>query len=306
MALPEIVRGRFDGKTFAVNFTGLMLSSAAVKAGLATIRWVVPLGRLSRYKSFTRFLKVARGVPGWIYAGVETAVILYFGESISTAIGGWLEERKARSEVARAAEQVFVAARAPTGRDDPRLREALEEAALAYSAWRDRSLRPALAATSRLSQALEEAGREATIMGTGVSHFDRIAGRYPGLSGSVERIRAKSEAEVDRKIEEAVARFGERREEALRRAYHEGLRGTDYDPIDDARSVSENRPEAYEDEASLYEAAAEWAASLEAAYLLRDWAVTTREIRDRERSLLDPALSTGSAGVREALEEALR
>ncbi len=313
MALPELIRGRFDGRTFAIDFTGLMLSSAAVKAGLATLRWVVPLGRLERYRRLATALKVARGVPGWIYAGVETAVVLYFGETISSGINRWLDRRGARRDVAGAAEALVDAAEGAHGADDPALRAALDEAGAAYTAWRDRSLRPALEATARLNDALAEAGRRATITGSATERAGDLSERYPHRRAARERVAARHEAEVDGLVEEALTRFERDRAAGLRQAYEAGRRGSAYRPLHDPGGVSDNRREAYEDEALLYEAAARRARSAEARDALLGEARLVREIATRERELLlgegEPTGSEERAparGVLGVLEEATR
>lgn len=301
MALPMIVHGQFDGRTFAINFTGLMLSSSAVKAGIAGLRWVVPLGRLERYAGLARALKLAGGVPGWIYHGVELAVVLYFAEEASARMTDWLDERAARTRVADAAGRVLALAATTRDPEDPALRAALEEAVGSYTAFRDRSLAPAIAATERFNAELERAGREATIAGTGTSRFNAIASRYGALTEHVSRYSERSDAEVDARLNAAVARFEADRDAALRRAYTDGLRRGAYDPVRDARAVSENRAQGYDDEAALYEAAAARATDPEVARLLRTWATTTREIRDRERALLDPSMAN-TRGITGELE----
>jgi hypothetical protein len=90
-------------------------------------------------------------------------------------------------------------------------------------------------------------------------------------------------------VDAAVKRFADTRDAALRRAYSEGRRAGAYDPARAPRDVSANRPQAYDDEAALYDAAAAAAGSPEVAALLRERARVTREVRDRERALLDPS-----------------
>ncbi|RMG10587.1 MAG: hypothetical protein D6731_17195 [Planctomycetota bacterium] len=311
MALPAIVRGRFDGKTYAINLTGLMLSSTAVKAGLAALRWVVPLGRLSRYRGLSRLLNLARGVPGWIYSAAELAVVLYFGEEISAALGNWEAEREARGEVAARARGLLDAAARAEHADDPRLRRAIEGVELAFAAWRDRALAPALEATRRLNERVAAAGREATHMGLGVSRFHSLASRYPHLTRHVERSLERSDRGVEAAIDEALGRFARERKEALEAAYEKFWRASAYDPRRDPDEVSENRLQAYEDEALLYEAAAEDAASPEVAARLREAAALAREIARREAALLAPTrraepTPTGRPGAAGVLEGATR
>ncbi|MGE0711449.1 MAG: hypothetical protein AB7N76_15795 [Planctomycetota bacterium] len=300
MALPALLRGDFDGKTFAINFTGLMLSSAAVQAGIAVIKWVKPLGAISRYEKLATFLKVARGVPGWVYAGVETAVVLYFADEISGRLNRWVEELETRRDVARSAESVLAAAARATDANDPALQAALDESGAIYARWRDRSLAPAMEATARFNQALNEAAKEAGQMGTGVERFNSAASRYENLRGAVDRVNARNDQEVEKIVGDALARFERERADALRKAYQDNRRSGAYDPVRGARDVSDNRAQAYEDEAALYEAAASRARSPQVAALLRSWAQTTREIAARERALLDPDYST-TRGATDAL-----
>ncbi|MCO5165451.1 MAG: hypothetical protein M9894_03665 [Planctomycetes bacterium] len=295
MALPMIVHSDWDTEVYAVNLAGLMLSSASVKAGLSAIRWVMPIQSASRWAPVARALKIARGVPGWVYHGVELAVVLYFAEEISERITAVIDERRARGEVADSAAAVLAAARAAGGADDPALDAALDRALDAYVNWRDRSLQPAMAAMDGLRREMERAGRSATIAGTGASRFDAIASRYEALGDHVDRYRERSEAATDARVDAAVARFSEAREAALRRAYHDNVRARAYDPVRGARDVSDNRRQAYDDEAALYEAAAAVARSPEVAEALRERARITRDIRDRERALLDPLFSAPSS-----------
>jgi hypothetical protein len=289
MALPALVHGGMDARTFAVNLASLSLSSATVRAGLAALSWVKPLGTASRWAPVARALRLARGVPGWIYAGVETAVVLYFADEITARVTAALDERDARAKVAEAAAAVLAAARAARGKDDPALKAALERALDDYVAWRDRSLTAALTAADVFRRDLEAAGRAATINTAGATRFDAIASRYSALTTHVDRYRARSDAEVDARVDAAVKRFADTRDAALRRAYSEGRRAGAYDPARAPRDVSANRPQAYDDEAALYDAAAAAAGSPEVAALLRERARVTREVRDRERALLDPS-----------------
>lgn len=299
MALPEIIRGKFDGKTFAINFTGLFLSSTAVKAGLAALKWVMPLGKLSRYQGLARALKVARGVPGWIYAGVELAVVLYFGEKISARINTWAEGLEMKREIEKTSAALIEAAGKATDPDDPEFWKLLEDAGVAHLAWRDRILRPAVEATENFSARVNGAGRTAGNTGVGLT---RVGERSAALRAAAERVRARNDAKVKTQIDAALAKFESERKEAIERAYHHNKRSGAYDPLGDARGVSDNRLQAYDDEALLYEAAAKAATDPKVAEFLRGWATLTREIKTRERELLDPAAVRG--GASSALERA--
>jgi hypothetical protein len=174
-----------------------------------------------------------------------------------------------------------------------------------YSAWRDRSLQPAMDATVRLNAELERAGREATISGTGASRFEAIASRYPGLTAAVDRFRGRSDAEVDAKIDEAVRRFEGERDAALRRAYAENRRDAAYDPTEGAWHVSENRSQAFDDEVALYEAAARAARSPAVAAALRERARLLREVKTQDYTLLHPDAPKPAAPAR-GLTDAVR
>lgn len=307
MALPMIATGHFSGKTFAIDLGGLMLSSAAVKAGLAGLRWVVPLGEMSsRYAGLARALRVARGVPGWIYAAVETAVVLYVAQEISGRANAWLDERRARRDVTNSAEALLAAARGATSADDAALLEAMEGTLVTYSAWRDRSLAPAMDATVKLNAALERAGREATISGTGASRFEAIASRYPGLTAAVDRFRGRSDAEVDARVAEAVKEFEADRDAALRRAYADGRRAAAYDPVEGAWHVSDNRSQAFDDEVALYEAAARAARSPAVAAALRERARLLREVKTQDYTLLHPDAPKPAQPPARGLTDAVR
>ena len=105
MALPDLVTGKFEGRVFAINLAGLGLSSTAIKAGVAGIRWVANASRLSGGASFLGKLAKARkltAVAGWVYTAAETAVVLYYGEKISRAIDERLERNRLQTKVKRA------------------------------------------------------------------------------------------------------------------------------------------------------------------------------------------------------------
>lgn len=306
MALPELIRGKFDGRTFAINFTGLMLSSAAVKTGLGAIKWVKPLGSLSRYAGMAKFLKLAKGVPGWVYHGVELAVVLYFAESISSRLTSWADKMAERRAIGTNAEGLVELAGSARSADDPRLKAALEETAASYVKWRDRSLQPAMDATAAFNRRVLEAGKQAGNRGAGLDRVDSRLDRFKNLRRSSERLREKNDEAVDGMVDEALAKFEAERLEALREAYHGNKRDDRYDPLRSPGRVSENRLQAYDDEAALYEAAAAKAANPEVAALLRDWADVTRQIRDQERLLLDPGTADQPREDREGAADALK
>ena len=148
MALPDLVTGKFEGRTFAINLAGLGLSSAAVKAGVAGIKWVANVSGLSRGASFMNGLAKSRkltSVAGWVYTAAETAVVLYYGDQISQAIDARLERSRLEGELKTAIEAVI---------DDPKsegARERADAVAEAFRAYRDFTARPLYEAEGQLS-----------------------------------------------------------------------------------------------------------------------------------------------------------
>ncbi|MDF1661384.1 MAG: hypothetical protein P1V97_06410, partial [Planctomycetota bacterium] len=178
MALSEIMMGHFDGKTYAINVSSLMLSSTAVKAGVAGLKWVVSLDSLKGSHKIAKALRLG-SVPGWIYAGVETAVVLYLGDKISAGVTTMFERHKARKDVESAIADVLRIAKT-AGPDDKRLAEALENVTSSFSAWRNMELSGAIAASDRLRADLTNLGHDAMKKELGFSHTERLIGTDPG------------------------------------------------------------------------------------------------------------------------------
>lgn len=196
MALPELVSGNFQGRAFAIQLTGLGLSSTAVKAGVAGLRWVKPLERLpggvalaTRLGRHARLLKVG----GFMYHAVETAVVLYWGEAIARGIDDALIKREARDNVRRATDDVLRAMR--EGGD---VVPALERLAEANRQWRDVLARPLAETEALLWERLGRAGVEVKREDDALRRYRELAeqdpARYGALLAAAERHAARAEA----------------------------------------------------------------------------------------------------------------
>jgi hypothetical protein len=116
MALPAIVRGELDGKTFMISAASLGLSISAVRAGVAGIGWVYDLraprsaGLVARLGPTGR--RLAR-LGGWFYSAAELAVVLYLGEKIQEAYSEWDDRREAKRALADAGQRFLATAGDP-------------------------------------------------------------------------------------------------------------------------------------------------------------------------------------------------
>jgi hypothetical protein len=239
LALPMIVEGNFSGRAFAVSLSSLGLSTAAVRAGVASIRWVHELrsargagtlGRLGlQAKRFAR-------VGGWFYSVGELAVILYVADEIAERINEHLDREAAEDALVAATEEFQVAV------SDPSVsKESLDGATDTFrSAWSDYR--------NFLYRPLQQdevvlAGRLAKLAAKAKQLEDRrnaIVSRIavlPALSRSVlrrfasiedyaaERLR-KDEEELSQDLDVYTDSYRRAREEHLRAVYEDGVRGT--------------------------------------------------------------------------------
>ncbi|MCO5165450.1 MAG: hypothetical protein M9894_03660 [Planctomycetes bacterium] len=230
MALPDLVSGHFQGRAFAIQLTGLGLSSTAVKAGVAGLRWVKPLERLpggaalaTRLGRHARLMKVG----GFMYHAVETAVVLYWGEAIATAIDDALVKREARAAVRQATDDVLRATR--EGGD---VRAALERLAEANRQWRDVLARPLAEVEHTLWERLGRAGVNVKREDDALRRYRELAeqdpGRYGALAAAAERHAARAEANARSDVARAFEAFDAAWPTASRNVYgtsvNDGLR----------------------------------------------------------------------------------
>lgn len=265
MALPALVRGHLDA-AFVIDLGALGLSSAAVRTGLAAIEWVVDLKRV---RTAGRLARLAR-LGGWFYSAAETAVVLYVGDELAQAARAWLDERQARNAVAERTVDLLRQARTASPEELARLVDALD---VAHVAWRDLLLRPALEAQGTYLDRVARAAREAKRLAD-VRDARRLdLSRFPALTAHALREHASvdeylisltrdQEDALERDLAGALQAMQRARDAAVHTAYREHrregpyLRGARPAALTgawglvrgQARLVSENRLQAYDDE----------------------------------------------------------
>src|SRR5690606_14996248 len=123
-------------------------------------RWVSELGAGGRGLSALGLeLGKLSGPAGWLYTVAETAVILYLADDIEERVRAHLDARRARDEVAAAAEALFAAlARARTAESVDAAPAADGEA---WTGYRGPLHARLFAEEARLFARLEKVGREA-------------------------------------------------------------------------------------------------------------------------------------------------
>jgi hypothetical protein len=225
MALPDLVRGQFDGRTFALNLGGLGLSSTAVKAGVAGLKWVAPLSRVPGGSKLAGALARAnrlRKVGGFVYTAVETAVVLYFGDKISRAVDERLVRRAAEKRVREA---VGALLRDPTGEG---ARERAEAVSAAFRAHRDLLARPLLEAETLLMGRLDKLATKIKQSDDALRRLREADLGTPHLRVRAEQIAAQREVEFGRTVKQALDAYDKSFASA---------RGTVYDERAQARAL---------------------------------------------------------------------
>jgi hypothetical protein len=237
LALPMIVEGQFSGKTFAISLTSLGLSSAAVRSGVAGIRWVMDLKRAQSTGALGRVGasagRLAR-LGGWFYTAAELAVILYVAEEIDERIHDYLDLRAARDAIGDASRDLVAAL------DDPTVSAAdAEEAARAYgeawTAYRNFLYHPLEEDEEVFAGRMEKLAREAKLAAdkravTLAKLEDHPAlkasalRRYGSLEAYAAALRAEDEEALADDLATAMRSYEANRAEHLREVYEDGRR----------------------------------------------------------------------------------
>jgi hypothetical protein len=231
LALPELARGRFNGKTFAIDVAGLGLSSATVKLGLEALARVWKLERfrmtgqvMTKLQSLRRFAKAG----AWVYTAVETAVVLYFGEQISSSIHKYLDDKAAREALGKATQDFFGALREKTKGE---LGEALAVYEKAHSDYRNHLYKPLHAAEQQYYARLNKVAREAKLeadkrqqLQQKLDSLPRIKQRLIARHGSADayfkKQKAKADVEIDRRVREIMEIYQQSRGALLDKIYN--------------------------------------------------------------------------------------
>jgi hypothetical protein len=247
LALPQIAEGNFNGKAFAISLGSLGLSSAAVKTGVAGIKWVVNLrkakstGTLARLGlRSTRFMKVG----GWLYTAAELAVVLYLADEVGQFVNEKLDEAAAKNRIREAGQEFF------KDLGDPKLTpEQVQDATDKYhAAWidyRNYLYRPMHIEEALFAERLEKVARDAKLAEDRRAAAAAKLKKYPSLArriikkhGSLEKYAqsmvAADQAELDRKVQMYGDSYVKNRERLLKDVYDANRReGTLFGNLED-------------------------------------------------------------------------
>ena len=240
LALPALVRGRFEGKAFAISLASLGLSSTTVRVAVAGIAWVKDLASVSRATTAARVgagaSRLARA-GGWFYTAAELAVVLYLSEAIEERVHAHLDRSSAREGLANAG-LAFVGALGDPIATPESVREASEAYHDAWTDYRDFLYRPLHEDEALYAQRLEKLARRAKLLEDERDAALERALDHPALRGSLERRYGSLEgwarqraAEDERKLGEeldvASKSFQAARERHLAEIYDGKRRGRD-------------------------------------------------------------------------------
>lgn len=293
LALPQLIGGTFEGKAFAISVTSLGLSTAAVRSGAAAIGWLTSLKKAREAGTLGRLAggRLLR-VGGWFYAVAELAVILYAGEAIEERVHGFLDLREARHSLADAGATFLDAVDDPAASAES-VSAGAEAIHGAFTDYRDFLYTPLLLDEARFAARMARVARKAKLAeDQRVDVRGRLAGHKAleaeihGRHGTTDLYASQLSAKEDKKLARDVATFVDSyersRAEHLREVYEDHRRDSPLlersldDPYrgrddllarkarererahlrDALLDVSQNRLQAYADEAELLSAAA--------------------------------------------------
>ncbi len=245
MALPLLVEGQLEGKTFAISLGSLGLSSAAVRAGVRSIGWVTDLATARRSGALARLGatggRLAR-LGGWFYTAVELAVVLYVAEELDQAVNERLDREAAEDALADAVERLIAVASDPDATP-----EAVSEAARAHeAAWVDyrNSLLGILEQDEALlARRLERIAREAKLIADRRRAEEERLGERAALRANIERRygsieayaaarRAEEERDLQAEVDRLLSSYERARSQHLAEVYEGERRTGGYLPAD--------------------------------------------------------------------------
>lgn len=239
MALPRIIDGTFSGKAFAISLGSLGLSSAAVKAGAASIKWLVDLrtarasgGTLAAVGEASRLVKVG----GWFYTAVELAVVLYLADEIEQRVNAALELSAARDALGDANRALLRVTADPRATPDA-VKAALAANREAWTAWRDHLYAPLARDEAEYAARMGTIARKAKLLDDErVAALSRLReqpalarnliARYGSIEGYAAARQRDDEAAVAKDVEAATAAYTAAREAHLREVYEANRRAT--------------------------------------------------------------------------------
>lgn len=231
MALPDLIQGHFSGKTFAINVSGLFLSSTAIKSGMGAIKWAVPLGQMaSKAPWVAKIMTVYKAskwakVGGWVYTAAEAAVVLYFGDKISQAITNYLDEKDAKDKVGEASE-AFLEAIKSANKD--KVGEATKKLEEAYNGYRNFLYKPLELEETKLMVRLNKMGRE--LKGLEDSYnsymdlYKKDPTKYASLKRMAENLKEGKMKSLEKDMKDAFAIYERSKGALMKEIYLGNLR----------------------------------------------------------------------------------
>jgi hypothetical protein len=236
IALPQIVEGTFEGRAFAISLGSLGLSSAAVRAGTAGIKWVMDLKKVRGTGILTRvgLSRIGR-VGGWVYTAAELAVVLYVAEEVEGRINAHLALKEARAELARAGRTLIDAAADP-GATPASLKTATAAYRQAGSDYRSFLYAPLHQDEALLTARMERLARQAKLLAARrvdtLEHVEQheglrrnVEGRHGTLEAYADSLLARDEAALQAKVDAVLASYGRDRGAHLSEVYTANKRG---------------------------------------------------------------------------------
>ena len=243
LALPQLVSGELSGRTFLISLGSLGLSSAAVKAGLSSLKWVYDLkqpanaSRLAVLARESALVGRVAKAAAWTYTAAELAVVLYVADELTEAYTGWENRRAATSALA---EQGLALVAAANGSDGlPELRAALAADEAGWGDYRNFLYEPLHQNEALMTERLEKlAVRAKRVADERSGMLQRLQG-LPGVRGRAERRFGSGEAyadqltetklaDLERDAQTALEVYQRERIAALREIYGEGLRPREF------------------------------------------------------------------------------
>ena len=248
LALPQLVSGTFEGKTFAISLASLGLSSFAVQGAMSALPWVKNL------RSVAATSRRAMRVGGWFYQAAELAVVL----TVAEAIEGYVHERLTRKELRT---RLAAAARRAALANDEDFAAALAAYQDAWADYREFLFAPALETNARFLSRVERLGTRSKQHADATAALQRRVKDYEGLplEAFLARRAAKDQsatgAELDAMAQDYSQAFHDALEEietAPQRggAFLDGVRASDASAFSRAHltNPSRNRLQTYDDE----------------------------------------------------------
>jgi hypothetical protein len=237
LALPQLVEGNFSGKAFAISLGSLGLSTAAVRSGVAGIRWVHSLKSSRGVSAVGRIGRFAK-VGGWFYTAAELAVILLVAEEIDEHLNRWIDTRAARKDLV-AAEERFLEAANQANATPESLSAAAKRFHSAWTDYRDFLYRPLQEDEVLFAARLERAARTAKLAADRHDAAIKRIAKHPALlartierdgslEGYADRLVAEANAELQKQIGTYADSYNAARDTHLEEIYDANRRDSSY------------------------------------------------------------------------------